>query len=224
MSHEDLDKNVSAELLHLYELALSIGKSLDPAETCLNFISILVPRYSLMGATVLWSDDKATDLQPFASIPKINSAKYIPGHSEKIHQLVSTGKPVIIPPGDPGHDELADIFYGSAMTFGLYPFSGDEIGNSLGVLIMHAAEPAVISVRRLNSFRPVLNALGKAIQGGLDHQQLVKSEKELNHQRSFAKTLIKTIPDLVWLKDPDGVYLACSQRFEDFFGAKEKEI
>ncbi len=36
--------------------------------------------------------------------------------------------------------------------------------------------------------------------------------------------LIKTLPDLVWLKDVNGVYLACNPRFESFFGAQEADI
>ena len=35
---------------------------------------------------------------------------------------------------------------------------------------------------------------------------------------------MQTIPDLIWLKDPEGVYLACNRQFERFFGAKEAEI
>ncbi|GLH73311.1 hypothetical protein GETHLI_18130 [Geothrix limicola] len=38
------------------------------------------------------------------------------------------------------------------------------------------------------------------------------------------RTLIHAIPDLVWLKSPEGVYLACNPAFEHFFGAKEAEI
>lgn len=38
------------------------------------------------------------------------------------------------------------------------------------------------------------------------------------------QTLIHAIPDLVWLKDPKGVYLGCNRAFEGFFGAKEAEI
>lgn len=38
------------------------------------------------------------------------------------------------------------------------------------------------------------------------------------------RTLIHAIPDLVWLKDPDGVYLTCNHAFERFFGAREAEI
>jgi two-component system cell cycle sensor histidine kinase/response regulator CckA len=48
-------------------------------------------------------------------------------------------------------------------------------------------------------------------------EALVKSEAHL-------RTLLRTIPDLVWLKDPQGIYLGCNSRFESFFGAKEKDI
>jgi PAS domain S-box-containing protein len=51
-----------------------------------------------------------------------------------------------------------------------------------------------------------------------------RAEEELARERGFLKTLIQTLPDLVWLKDPDGVYLACNPRFERFFGAAEAAI
>ncbi len=38
------------------------------------------------------------------------------------------------------------------------------------------------------------------------------------------RTLVNTIPDLIWLKDVEGVYLNCNEQFERFFGAKESEI
>ncbi|WP_294961393.1 bacteriohemerythrin [Sulfurimonas sp.] len=49
-------------------------------------------------------------------------------------------------------------------------------------------------------------------------------ELELYHEKNLLKTLVQTIPDLVWLKDVDGNFLACNTRFEEFFGAKESEI
>jgi len=42
--------------------------------------------------------------------------------------------------------------------------------------------------------------------------------------RLFLRGLIDAIPDLVWLKKPDGRYLACNPRFERSFGARELEI
>ncbi len=47
---------------------------------------------------------------------------------------------------------------------------------------------------------------------------------ELKTNESRLRTLIQTIPDLVWLKDEEGVYLACNPMFERFFGAKEADI
>jgi PAS domain S-box-containing protein len=44
------------------------------------------------------------------------------------------------------------------------------------------------------------------------------------YTNAMLRSLIDTLPDLIWLKDPKGVYLACNHRFEQFFGASEKEI
>src|SRR5664279_5693999 len=38
------------------------------------------------------------------------------------------------------------------------------------------------------------------------------------------QTLIHAIPDLVWLKNPEGVYLGCNRAFERFLGAREADI
>jgi len=51
-----------------------------------------------------------------------------------------------------------------------------------------------------------------------------QSELALRKSESHLRTLVKTIPDLIWLKDTDGVYLACNLMFERFFGAKETDI
>jgi diguanylate cyclase (GGDEF)-like protein/PAS domain S-box-containing protein len=40
----------------------------------------------------------------------------------------------------------------------------------------------------------------------------------------FLNTLVNTLPDLVWLKDVNGIYLACNPRFESFFGEKKQDI
>ncbi len=38
------------------------------------------------------------------------------------------------------------------------------------------------------------------------------------------RMLLEAIPDMVWLKDAEGVYLYCNKEFESFFGASEAEI
>lgn len=44
------------------------------------------------------------------------------------------------------------------------------------------------------------------------------------HREAQFRTLVHAIPDMVWLKDPQGVYLACNPAFERFFGAPEAAI
>ena len=51
-----------------------------------------------------------------------------------------------------------------------------------------------------------------------------RAQEALRESETYLRTLIHTIPDLVWLKDRDGVYLFCNSRFERFFGATEENI
>lgn len=44
------------------------------------------------------------------------------------------------------------------------------------------------------------------------------------YTESSLRILLQALPDLIWLKDKDGVYLACNQRFERFFGKPEADI
>ncbi len=50
------------------------------------------------------------------------------------------------------------------------------------------------------------------------------SEQAQRESESRLQTLVQTIPDLIWLKDPEGVYLYCNDKFGRFFGAAEKDI
>lgn len=51
-----------------------------------------------------------------------------------------------------------------------------------------------------------------------------KSESALVSSENSLRTLVRTIPDLIWLKDENGIYLACNPMFERFFGATEEQI
>lgn len=49
-------------------------------------------------------------------------------------------------------------------------------------------------------------------------------EDSLRESEARLRSLIDTMPDLVWLNDPEGIYLQCNRRFEELFGAEEKDI
>lgn len=50
------------------------------------------------------------------------------------------------------------------------------------------------------------------------------AEEALRNNETRLRTLLQSIPDLIWLKDINGVFLACNSMFERLFGARQKDI
>ncbi|MFZ6748445.1 bifunctional diguanylate cyclase/phosphodiesterase [Undibacterium sp. Ren11W] len=48
--------------------------------------------------------------------------------------------------------------------------------------------------------------------------------RELDLEHARLQTLLATIPDLIWLKNEQGIYISCNKAFERFFGARECEV
>ncbi|MEI7613878.1 MAG: PAS domain S-box protein [Betaproteobacteria bacterium] len=74
---------------------------------------------------------------------------------------------------------------------------------------------------------PVIDTKGKIVGASKitrDITEKKRSEARLIQSESLLQTLTHAIPDLVWLKDPNGVYLLCNQRFESLFGVPEKNL
>ena len=55
-------------------------------------------------------------------------------------------------------------------------------------------------------------------------ETLRTTETQLVESEGRQRQLIRALPDLIWLKDVEGRYLACNHRFEQFFGAPEVDI
>ena len=67
-----------------------------------------------------------------------------------------------------------------------------------------------------------------AIGTSMDITARRESEARIGHVAQTAKdrlqSIMDAIPDLIWLKDLHGVYLACNATFERFLGARESDI
>jgi len=66
--------------------------------------------------------------------------------------------------------------------------------------------------------------LGLFMWGHTLRQRVRDKTAELDEERGRLRTLLNAIPDLVWLKDKDGIYRYCNPSFERFFGAEEAAI
>jgi PAS domain S-box-containing protein len=74
------------------------------------------------------------------------------------------------------------------------------------------------------TFSDMDGSVGGLIGAILDITDRRQVEEALRNSEARLHTLVQTIPDLIWLKDKDGVYLSCNTMFERFFGAKEADI
>ena len=57
-----------------------------------------------------------------------------------------------------------------------------------------------------------------------EHDQLRAVTRDLELSEHQKALVLHAVPDLIWLKDADGVYQMCNPAFERFFGARESDI
>jgi len=108
----------------------------------------------------------------------------------------------------------------------------DEIGANKEDFMEALNEVHVMTVDQFNKVAKMLFAFAnelseKAFKNLQLKMQIAEQEKAttaLRNSEAHLLTLLQTIPDLIWLKDKDGVYLSCNKMFERFFGAKEEDI
>ncbi len=102
-----------------------------------------------------------------------------------------------------------------------------ERGQSLHALehVMRCKDGRLITLETHGA--PALDAEGK-VRGyrgvGHDITQRKKAEDEIRHQASLIKSLFDSIPDIIFFKNVQGVYLGCNPAFARFVGRPEAEI
>jgi PAS domain S-box-containing protein len=218
MSETKAAATFAEELLWLYELSLSVGQSLDPGTTSRDFLRTLVARRNLSGAAIWWRHAGTTELTLLDALPRALNNDDLLTLQHPIWQLTRSGSPCVITKADLPFFEISQGTADSDQAYALYPVGED------GVLLMRTATREVFTPRLMDQLRIVVGKLNMAIQGGLSYARLQNSESQLARERLFLTTLINTLPDLIWLKDKDGIYLACNPEFERFFGAVEANI
>jgi diguanylate cyclase (GGDEF)-like protein/PAS domain S-box-containing protein len=104
---------------------------------------------------------------------------------------------------------------------GLTTYRSRIAGSALLLMILFFAGAWVL-VRLQYAERRARLGLEKAVDERT--QELRISNDKLSLEQIRQRRLIETLPELIWLKDPAGVYILCNRQFERFFGAKEKDI
>ncbi|MCB8924148.1 MAG: PAS domain S-box protein [Ardenticatenaceae bacterium] len=79
---------------------------------------------------------------------------------------------------------------------------------------------AIMAAQKMVDNEGIVTYVGTSI----DITPLLQTQEILDTERARLRNLLDAIPDLVWLKDPDGNYLACNPTFERLVGLPEAEV
>jgi len=153
-----------------------------------------------------------------------------------------------------GYNEKHEVIYWNDASEVIYGYTKDEaLGNKLEELIIpkemrsfvHNAIEAWINedieipsseLVLIDKYNNNVNVFSQHVMLDMDDgtkemycldinlADIKKLQTELQTEKIFLNTIFDVIPDLIWLKDKDGIYLKCNKKFEEFFGAKELDI
>ncbi len=71
-------------------------------------------------------------------------------------------------------------------------------------------------------FLMVVSVVGMALASFFAERQRMMAA--INDQKDLLRTLLEAMPDKVWLKDPNGIYMLCNRSFEPLCGRREAQI
>ena len=216
----------------LYDLSLTIGGALDLDSLLTRTLQRLLFHTSFPVAIIL-ADRQENDFGVSATLEKVL------GDYRLIERC---GSPVNLPAGLLG--STVALIDDAAL---LHPFSQEHVYRFAlrlpidegRTILLLSPLPPVGDLPLTQVFQPVLANLAKAVVLCCNNDRmkqaltadrndaraelavaLAQSERE----RAFLNSLYDAIPDLVWVKDMNGVYLSCNPMFCRLYNAAEHEI
>ena len=113
-----------------------------------------------------------------------------------------------------GEDQIAYVKINTWLGAPLIDPSGKIFGAIALFSKQHSAAGEFLSTE-------VFSAIAAQVSQAIERK---RAEQQLIDKETLLRTIVGTIPDLVWLKDDQGRYLFCNETFERFFGAQEANI
>lgn len=200
------------------------------------------------GTVTVFYEDRSSEEQ---LEKQLNETETLLEYQNKIFQhIMDHSKSISVQ----GYNKNHEIIYWNKASESLYGYSAQEaIGETIETLIIPESmkkSTSALMDQWINNDVPIpsseLTLVNKEgndvhvfsqhvrIKEGIDKYvmycidinlgEITLLQKELQTQKNFLKTIVNVIPDLLWIKDTEGKYLACNTKFERLFGAKESEI
>lgn len=99
--------------------------------------------------------------------------------------------------------------------------AGDQL---LGVLDLQANTPGHFTTQDAQIQTTLAAQTAVALQNARAFTQMTQQQRLLARERALLTSLLNSVPDLIFYKDLNGVYLGCNNAFAEFVGRPEPEI
>ncbi len=216
-------RDITQELLSLYELSLTIGRRIDAAGTCRDFLRALVSQRNLAAASLWWRDDERGELRLLDALPRPSVGVQRLPADHPLTAALGAGVAATPAPGELDFLTLGDSL--AEVASARCPLDGQ------GLLLLHAIRPAALSPRFLAQLRAVLTKLATAIRGSLAYARLEESEarlrqrsRELAESRQLLEAIVEGTTDAIFVKDIGGHYLLANAATARFLGQPREAI
>jgi PAS domain S-box-containing protein len=103
----------------------------------------------------------------------------------------------------------------------IYSSEPDAFDDEEQELMVRLANDLVFGITALRT-RDKQGQTAEALRESLEQYQKLAAERGQEH--SLLRALLDSIPDLIFFKDAEGVYLGCNKAFEAFCGRREKDL
>ena len=210
-----INPGITEDLLFLYELSLTIGRTSCPQTTCRDFLRVLVSKRRLAGASVWWFDPEADD-GPEKELVLLDA---LPRSRESSTRL---------PPGNAlwaaARGDRPQRLSGPECAV-LTAFEDDPVGacallplGGQGVLKLDSAAEEAFNPRELAQLRAVVAKLATAIQGGLALARVKRSEAALREKTEELDRYFTSSLDLLCIADTGGRFVRLNPEWTRVLG------
>ncbi len=184
------------EFAVLYELALAVGRTLDPEACARTFVDRLMDRVPAAYAAV-WllprADEGETSATLFHALPMARAARRRLDANHPQFAVVG-GRALRLTSDHPDFGALVEETDAEAGVVALFPLG------ATGVFKLYSPESARLSVRLVAQLAPVVEKFAVAFEGALAHGRLERTARDL-------RAILEAVPDPVFKLDARGRFV-----------------
>jgi PAS domain S-box-containing protein len=188
---------VTEDLLFLYELALTVGRSLDLEDNCRSFLGALQRHKAILfGSVWLLESSPCGSVARLAyAVPSANQRENRLAPDHAMVRAVRDVPHAVVNHTDPTYDDFVTENGLGAGTYTMLALG------QVGILKLYSAHEFIFGHHELNQFRAVVDRLSVAVEASIEHAELQRAEAAVQLSEARFRDFAEASADWFWETD-----------------------